>query len=304
MKHPRAANFAWRCSNGKYLYWFHNHGGRDYENRNPAWLCGGEEVDSPEGKIIRWSQPEIVLYDDDPYVRISYPDLIEEDGQLFLTETQKNTARIHLIEPALLEGLWTQFEPATVASDGLILSLPTETGGMPEQITMPPLLAFTQRDNTLPNYGALQTRQGFTLDLWLCFDDLTPHQIVFDSRGTDGKGVLLRTTEHETLELVLNDGRTAHCWDCDRGMLSAGKRQHIGIIVDGGPHIILFVVDGRLCDGGECRQFGWGRFSPHLYDVNGADTARLAPSLHGQLESFHVYNRALRVSEIIAYAIF
>ena len=28
MKHPRAANFAWKCENGKYLYWFHNHGGR------------------------------------------------------------------------------------------------------------------------------------------------------------------------------------------------------------------------------------------------------------------------------------
>ena len=28
MKHPRAANFAWKCANGKFLYWFHNHGGR------------------------------------------------------------------------------------------------------------------------------------------------------------------------------------------------------------------------------------------------------------------------------------
>ena len=26
IKHPRAANFAWKCSNGKFLYWFHNHG--------------------------------------------------------------------------------------------------------------------------------------------------------------------------------------------------------------------------------------------------------------------------------------
>ena len=35
MKHPRAANFAWKCENGKYLYWFHNHGGNWYEDRNP-----------------------------------------------------------------------------------------------------------------------------------------------------------------------------------------------------------------------------------------------------------------------------
>ena len=25
--HPRAANFVWKCKNGKYLYWFHNHYG-------------------------------------------------------------------------------------------------------------------------------------------------------------------------------------------------------------------------------------------------------------------------------------
>ena len=28
VKHPRAANFVWKCANGQYLYWFHNHGGR------------------------------------------------------------------------------------------------------------------------------------------------------------------------------------------------------------------------------------------------------------------------------------
>ena len=27
VKHPRAANFVWKASNGKFLYWFHNHGG-------------------------------------------------------------------------------------------------------------------------------------------------------------------------------------------------------------------------------------------------------------------------------------
>ncbi len=54
VKHPRAANFAWRCENGKYLYWFHNHGGRfirehpasrtmAYQDRNPAWIMGGIE---------------------------------------------------------------------------------------------------------------------------------------------------------------------------------------------------------------------------------------------------------------------
>ena len=61
MKHPRAADFAWRCANGKYIYWFHNHGGRfirehhrrtiAYEDRNPVWLVGG--VESSAGRSRR-----------------------------------------------------------------------------------------------------------------------------------------------------------------------------------------------------------------------------------------------------------
>lgn len=136
IKHPRAANFVWKCSNGKFLYWFHNHGGRGYEDRNPAWLCGGVEVDTPEGKVIRWSQPEIVLYDDDPFIRMSYPDLIEDQGRYFLTETQKAVARVHELDPSLLEGLWTQFERAEVVREGLLLEV--EHGGIaPREVPMP-----------------------------------------------------------------------------------------------------------------------------------------------------------------------
>ena len=95
VKNPRAANFAWNCSNGLFLYWFHNHGGRfigqmgafqksgrsPFDDRNPAWLMAGREVDTPDGKRIEWSQPEILLYDDDPHIRMSYPDLVEENGK-------------------------------------------------------------------------------------------------------------------------------------------------------------------------------------------------------------------------------
>ncbi len=63
MKHPHAAQFHWRCQNGKYLHWYHNHGGAAirnhpqrrsmaYENRNPVWLSGGVEVETA-GCMVR-----------------------------------------------------------------------------------------------------------------------------------------------------------------------------------------------------------------------------------------------------------
>ena len=47
-----------------------------YNNRNPAWITGGIEKNG----FIHWSQPEILLYHDDPAVKMSYPDFVEVDG--------------------------------------------------------------------------------------------------------------------------------------------------------------------------------------------------------------------------------
>jgi len=297
MKHSRAANFAWRCANGKFLYWFHNHGGNWYEDRNPVWLCGGVEADTPEGKVIRWSQPEIVLYDDDTFVRMSYPDLVEEDGRYFLTETQKDIARVHEIDPTLLEALWGQFEEGAVATDGLVLSLPKD-GAMPAQADMPALPDFVTRDNARFDHGMKNLCAGFAVDLWLALDSLDAGQVILDSRTDTGQGLALVTTPRGTLEIVLNDGRTGNRWDCDPEMLAPGERHHVAVIVDGGPKIITFVIDGKLCDGGTFRQFGWGRFSPNLRHANGG-ALRIAPGLSGRIETLRIYNRCLRTSEAV-----
>lgn len=109
--HPRAANFVRKLTQGpfagRYIYWFHNHPGKSYEGRNPAWLLGGIENDSPAGKIIHWGKPVAVLASKDPKVRISYPDFIEDDGRLYITETQKSIARVHEIPIDLLNLLWS-----------------------------------------------------------------------------------------------------------------------------------------------------------------------------------------------------
>jgi hypothetical protein len=109
VNHPRAANFVRKIDEcpykGRYLFWFHNHSGTGYQGRNPVYLLGGTEKGSPEGKVIHWGKPIIILYSKNSTIRISYPDFIWDDG-LYITETQKSIARVHKIPENLLESLW------------------------------------------------------------------------------------------------------------------------------------------------------------------------------------------------------
>lgn len=309
VKHPRAANFAWNCSNGKFLYWFHNHGGvfvgkmagdwgggggSPYDDRNPAWIVAGVERDGPGGKVIHWSQPEILLYDDDPYIRMSYPDLVEDGGKFFVTETQKNVGRVHEIPKPLLDGLFNQWDNRRVATNGLSLNLPAGKP-MPKEAPMPKLPVLNFRDTKRADHGGKDTRAGFSLDLWLQLDSLKAGQTILDSRDESGKGILVSTTGAGTIQITLNDGRSESSWDSDKGAVKLGKPQHVVITVDGGPKIITFVVGGILCDGGDERQFGWGHFSPTLRAPNGGPLLKIASAVR----SLRIYNRALRTSEAV-----
>jgi len=308
VKHPRAANFAWNCSNGKFLYWFHNHGGRfiaelaagkhpgrsPYDDRNPAWLMAGREVDTPQGKCIEWSQPEILLYDDDPYIRMSYPDLVEDTGKFYVTETQKNIGRVHEIPKTLLDGLFNQWTNRRVATNGLSLNLPAGKP-MPKTAATPKLPELNHRDTKRADYGGKDLRAGFSLDLWLKVESLKTSTTLLDSRDSTGAGIHVSTTTTGAVRLILNDGRSECAWNSDKGVITPGKPHHVVITVDGGPKIITYVVDGLLCDGGEERQFGWGRFSPNLRAPNGSPLLRIAPAV----QSLRIYNRALRTSEAV-----
>jgi hypothetical protein len=65
--------------------------------------------------------------------------------------------------------------------------------------------------------------------------------------------------------------------------------------VDGGPKIITFVVNGVLCDGGDQRQFGWGRYSPTLRTPVGSETLQIGRPV----QSLRLYSRPLRTSEAV-----
>ncbi|MBN2295313.1 MAG: exo-alpha-sialidase [Pirellulales bacterium] len=298
IKNPRACPKVWRPSNGKFLFWHHPHGvhKNPYSGRNPAWLSGGVERDG----MIHWSQPEIVLYDTSrnhspfdlktgepgPGLGMSYPDLIEQDGRYWITETQKTIARVHEIDPTLLEGLWSQGELHEVTRKGLALELDAAE--------------LQSRSFKMPRLPDLSIGGGFAIDFWIKLDRLAPDKTILDSRDKTGRGIVLKTAEKGAVRLEMNDGRHRGLWSSDPGTLDTKGWHHVAVIVDGGPNVISYVVDGQFQDGGDTRRYGWGRFTPDLGDVTGSGELRVGRSFEGDLRHLRIYDRYLRTSEAVA----
>ena len=181
-----------------------------YAHRNPIWMCGGIEKDGH----IHWSEPEIVLYDDNIGNRISYPDYIETDGRVFLTETQKLVARVHELSPELLDAMWDFDATPAATAAGLALDLSGDACRNGALADMPELPALHNRDEgeidgqtSATMSGAvtreIESRGGFSLELWVRFDDLDPWQVLFDTRNERGEGILVQLTDRGTVALTM-----------------------------------------------------------------------------------------------------
>jgi len=219
---------------------------------------------------------------------MSYPDLVEENGRYFVTETQKSKAMVHEIDPEFLDTLWKQLDCHKCMTENVILDISDGEGDIPGEVIMPRLPVFIKRDLNKADYGKMDLHRSFALELSIRMNSLRPGQIVLDSRDDGGRGIALRTSPERTLEIVLCDGQTINVWDTDPGALEEGRLHHI-----------VINVDGRLLDGGDYRQFGWGRFSPNLADVNGSGSLRIASELDGELESLRIYSCYLLTSEAV-----
>ncbi len=179
-----------------------------------------------------------------------------------------------------------------VARDGLLVEI--ESPG-PTETDAPEMPIFLERDSDRHDYGTRDLRAGFTLELSVRLESLDAGLVLLDNRMENGKGFCVRIARHGTLEILLNDGRSESAWACDPDLLKPGEAHHIGVVVDGGPKVITFTVDGALCDGGEYRQFGWGRYNPNLRDVNGGEKLRTGKGV----TLVRIYGRSLMTSELI-----
>lgn len=297
MKQPRCLNKIYKFKNGKYALFFHNNSSRHYSshplgNRNPTWLAGGIEKDG----YIHWTQPEVFLYDMDYSKGISYPDWIEDEGNYYFTETQKTIARIHQIPNEYMEMLWEQGENPKKSTEGLILELRDKSCRQGQEFNMPEL-------------GNLSKGEGFSLELKIEPSDLIKDQVIIDTRRKEndgygvsaklaGNGLLIKILKSGALEFVMDDGRSPLIWSSGTDLIKANELNHIIINVDAKSKMLTFVINGELWDGGE-RPFGYARFNPFMYDVNGESKVSFSKDFEGNIQTFRIYNRFLYTSEAI-----
>ncbi len=304
IKNSWANAHIWKTAEGRYLLWYTNSGNaddckqlrdtlkwlkteEDFKEvskvfpRNPNWLSGGTEVD---GKI-HWSQPELVLYDPRRFTMFSYPDLIQEGDNYWITETNKGIARVHKIDSDLIEGLWTQGKLKAVTKDGLVLDHHHATNPK-SSLPIP----------ALPN---LTDGGGFSIELSFKTDNTKPGQVIVDTRNTKGQGILLGTAADGAVELKLSDGKITATATSDPGTIRPNTLHHVVATIDGGPKIISFIIDGIFNDGGPARASGYTWFDPGLANLNGNPKATIAPTLQGNLNLLRIYNRPLRTSEAV-----
>lgn len=297
IKQPRCFNKIYKFKNGKYALFFHNNGGRDYGgnplgNRNPTWLAAGIEKDG----FIYWSQPEVFLYDIDFTKGISYPDWIEDNGEYFFTETQKSIARIHKIPNEFMDMLWNQAENNTFTTDGLALELKDGDCRPYNKFNMPAL-------------GKLFDGEGFSLEFRLKTGKLKKDQILLDTRREKtegynsgakfaGNGLKISVVKSGAVEILLDDGRSPLFWSSGLATIKPKSKHHIVINVDAKAKILTFMIDGDLCDGGE-HPFGFARFSPYMFNVNGKEVVAFSDDFKGEIETFRIYTRCLFTSEAV-----
>ena len=285
LKNPRACPRIWKCKNGKYLFWYHNNGSWKFRpSRNPAWVSGGIEKNGE----IQWSQPEILLYEEDPDGRMSYPDLVEQDGRYWVTETNKEQAKCNEIPVTFLQKLWSQSDIHDSATDGLVATWNTNQ--------LRPDTSFT--------IDKQKYARGFTVDMVLELGDLASGQEVLTAGTPGGKAVVLRTGDYGSIEIIISDGVTTDKWSSDPGLIPAFGSHEVTVIVDNGPKIIQFVVDGIVCNGRDFRQYGWGRYTANMQNfvfgnIRIGQFAKGMGRPAGNLNLLRLYNRPLMNTEAI-----
>ena len=142
---------------------------------------------------------------------------------------------------------------------------------------------------------------GMTIEMKVKFESLAPGQVLLDSRSENNQGIYIATAENNALQITLIDNAgNSYSWITDKNMLTIQKEHYISIVVDGKAHVLSTIIDGRLCDGGKDRQYGWGKYSHSLGNINSLGKLHILSQCDASIETLRIYGRYLRTSECIA----
>ncbi|MBK9391655.1 MAG: hypothetical protein IPN68_16255 [Bacteroidetes bacterium] len=222
---------------------------------------------------------------------MSYPDLIEQNGRYWITETNKENARCHEIPAGFIETIWDQFEIKKPTTDNLVYSFDSTA------------LSF---DKIIPlkTNEKISFDKGITVDMLLELSSSAPGQLLFEIRGENSKSIRMQTGEYGDLELVLNDGSNISRWNSDPGLLPPYGKHCVTVTIDNGPKIIQFIIDGIVCNGNQSRQFGWGRYTLEMKDFSPASLfigklLKRDENISGRVHHLRIFNRAILNTEAI-----
>ena len=326
LKPPRGPLSPKRQDNGQVLMTYYNTAplGAAFthlkiSDRNMMWLTAGHDV--AEG--LCWTQPELILYERQRDRGHGYPDIVAaKSGETYITETFKaspqSEAKTHKVPKAMLALLYRQTSLNETATDGVVASFDGKT-----------VVALNDAAGALPDFQTYpKDRYGFSVDIWLDATYATQEQTVLlgasssaaaaaaaaavggasDGDGDTHTGVSISYfSSNGTVMVDMVDtmgSRVRFGTDpvCSQ-WLKDGQQSthHVGVLVDAGPKMIAFVVDGKLCDGGpDLKTWANGH---HLFDlafgdVGGATTGsvRVATDM---VVGGRWYDRVLYVTEMI-----
>jgi predicted amino acid-binding ACT domain protein len=192
------------------------------------------------------------------------------------------------IDPTLLKATWSHFNNRSVAERGCVASFGAKdilSGRLP-----------------ILN-GGLQSADG-SFSIELTFECSKQHADIALLRTRmnapeRSTGVVIETTRHGHIRLTIRDGKHTYRAKSDTGLLKPGTLNHAVFIVDAGPKIITCVLNGKLCDGGEHRQYGWLRYDTNLGDAHRVERLAVAPEVRARVSLVRIYNRYLLTSEAV-----
>lgn len=206
--------------------------------------------------------------------------------------------------------LWDALENQPTANETISRDLALSFEGTEGTANIP--------SGTFPDLSNDHSVAGFTVDFWVQDHSAAePGDVLLSTTTTsEGAGIEVIVATQGNLTFSMSDGKVKANITTDTvctSILMQPGPHHVSIVADGGPNLLMFVVDNKLCDGSwdRCvhygdsmltndRYWGWEWFDIGFQSAAGNPKLQISPKYSGTLLNGKLYRSALLVSESIS----